>query len=219
MFQVLPSLASSNLADLGRQAARVRPAGVLHLVIEDGNFSPGITFGPDTVRALSAFTDAEMDAHLMVTDPESYIAELAECGVRKIAVHLESTLYPSRALNLILQYGMIPGLALNYGTPVENVMPYLDLVRYVLLLTNESDRNGIRFKPYSITRIRRLRSLLPSSVELWTDGGITAEILPSVAAAGADCAVMGRAVFSADDPAEAVRSFCKIAEDAKNRER
>ena len=81
MFLILPSLASSNLAALGEQAARVRSAGYLHLDIEDGNFSPGITFGPDTVKLLRDYTDAELDAHLMVTDPESYIEELRDYGV------------------------------------------------------------------------------------------------------------------------------------------
>ena len=114
MFLILPSLASSNLAALGEQAARVRSAGYLHLDIEDGNFSPGITFGPDTVKLLRDYTDAELDAHLMVTDPEPYIEELRDYGVCSIAVHLESSRYPSRALNKIRQAGMRPGLALNY---------------------------------------------------------------------------------------------------------
>ena len=105
MFLILPSLASSNLAALGEQAARVRSAGYLHLDIEDGNFSPGITFGPDTVKLLRDYTDAELDAHLMVTDPESYIEELRDYGVRSIAVHLESSRYPSRAINKICQAG------------------------------------------------------------------------------------------------------------------
>lgn len=215
MFSILPSLASGNLAALGEQAARVCSVGCLHLDIEDGNFSPGITFGPDTIRALKPYTDAELDVHLMVNNPESYIQELVQCGVSAVAVHLESSRYPSRALNRIRQAGMRPGLALNYKTPVSDVVPYLELVEYVLLLTNESDCAGIRFKPHSLERVEQLRRILPDSIELWVDGGVNAENLPSLAAKGADRAVMGRAVFSADDPVRRVRELAAAAQAAK----
>lgn len=215
MFLILPSLASSNLAALGEQAARVRSAGYLHLDIEDGNFSPGITFGPDTVKLLRDYTDAELDAHLMVTDPEPYIEELRDYGVRSIAVHLESSRYPSRALNKIRQAGIRPGLALNYKTPVAEAVPYTDLAEYVLLLTNESDCAGIKFKPRSLERVKELRRLAPTGCEIWVDGGVTPENLPLLAAAGADRAVMGRAVFSAADPAARIRELAALAAAAK----
>ena len=215
MFSILPSLASANLAALGEAAAKVRSVGRLHLDIEDGNFSPGITFGPDTIRALRPYTDAELDVHLMVSNPEDYIQELSQCGVSAVAVHLESSRYPSRSLNRIRQAGMRPGLALNYKTPVSDAVPYLDLVEYVLLLTNESDCAGIRFKPHSLERVERLRRILPDSVELWVDGGVNAENLPLLAAKGADRAVMGRAVFGAEDPVRRVHELTAAAQAAK----
>ena len=216
MFIILPSLASGSLTALADEAVSVKDAGYLHLDIEDGNFSPGITFGPDTVHELAGYTDAEMDAHLMVNEPERYIEELSNCGVRSIAFHIESTPYPSRCLNEIHRFGMRAGLALNYKTPVTAVLPYLDLAEYVLLLTNESDLRGIRFKPYSLVRIEQLRQLLPSHVELWVDGGINEELLPDVAARGADRAVIGRTVFRAEDPMKKIAELLRSAESARS---
>ena len=111
---------------------------------------------------------------------------------------------------------MRAGLALNYKTPVTAVLPYLDLAEYVLLLTNESDLRGIRFKPYSLVRIEQLRQLLPSHVELWVDGGINEELLPAVAARGADRAVIGRTVFRAEDPMKKIAELLRSAESARS---
>ena len=216
MFFILPSLASSNLANLGEQAALVRSLGYLHLDIEDGNFSPGITFGPDTIRELTAYTDAEMDAHLMVTNPEDYIEELRDCGVKSVAVHLESSNYPSRVLNKIKKAGMKPGLALNYKTPVFDIVPYLDLAEYILLMTNESDCAGIHFKPYSLKRVAQLHDIIPAKTEIWVDGGINEENLLLLAANGADRAVMGRAIFRSENPVEKVKKMSALAQEARN---
>ena len=199
MFIILPSLASGRLTALADEAVSVKDAGYLHLDIEDGNFSPGITFGPDTIRELADHTDAEMDAHLMVNEPERYIEELSDCGVRSVAFHIESTPYPSRCLNEIHRFGMRAGMA-----------------DYVLLLTNESDLRGIRFKPYSLVRIEQLRQLLPSQVELWVDGGINEELLPAVAARGADRAVVGRTIFRAEDPMKKIAELLRSAESARS---
>ena len=215
MFKILPSLASGDLAALGAEARRVQSIGFLHLDIEDGNFSCSITFGVDAISRLRSFTSAELDAHLMVTNPEYYIPLLAQCDVSAVAVHMESTPYPSRPLNLIHQAGMRAGLALNYKTPVTDVIPYLDLTDYILLSTNESDCAGVQFKPYSYERVAQLRSILPPEMEIWVDGGLDEERLKRLAALGADRAVMGRAIFSAEDPAARARELSALAEAAK----
>ena len=214
-FRILPALTSGNLAALGDEAVRLRPAGALHIDIEDGNFSPGITVGVDTIRCVRNYTDAEIDVHLMVTDPESYIDSLAACGVNSVAAHIESSLYPSRFLNQIRQAGMKPGLALNYKTPVDAVVPYLDLAEYILLETSESDRAGVGFKPYSFERLRALRALLPPQIRIMVDGGVDDGNIALLSRAGADCAVVGRAIFSADDPVQKVRELAKAAREAK----
>ena len=151
----------------------------------------------------------------MVTDPEFYIDDLAACGVNAVAAHIESTLYPSRFLNQIRQAGMKAGLALNYKTPVDAVVPYLDLADYILIETSESDRAGVGFKPYSFERVRALRDLVPPQIEIWVDGGVDDGNIKALAKAGADCAAVGRAIFSADDPVQKARDLARLAGRAK----
>lgn len=151
----------------------------------------------------------------MVTNPEFYIEDLCACGVRAVAAHIESSRYPSRFLNQIRQAGMRPGLALNYKTPVDAVIPYLDLTDYILLLTSESDCAGVGFKPYSIERVHALRTLLPDKTEIWVDGGVDDGNLAALARAGADRAVVGRALFGAPDPAQKARELCALVRAAK----
>ena len=151
----------------------------------------------------------------MVTNPEFFIEDLCACGVRAVAAHIESSRYPSRFLNQIRQAGMRPGLALNYKTPVDAVIPYLDLTDYILLLSSESDCAGVGFKPYSIERVHALRTLLPDKTEIWVDGGVDDGNLAALARAGADRAVVGRALFAAPDPAQKARELCALVRAAK----
>lgn len=110
---------------------------------------------------------------------------------------------------------MRPGLALNYKTPMDAVIPYLDLTDYILLLTSESDCAGVGFKPYSIERVHALRTLLPDKTEIWVDGGVDDGNLAALARAGADRAVVGRALFGAPDPAQKARELCALVRAAK----
>ena len=151
----------------------------------------------------------------MTSDALFYIEDLCACGVRAVAAHIESSRYPSRFLNQIRQAGMRPGLALNYKTPVDAVIPYLDLTDYILLLTSESDCAGVGFKPYSIERVHALRTLLPDKTEIWVDGGVDDGNLAALARAGADRAVVGRALFAAPDPAQKARELCALVRAAK----
>lgn len=110
---------------------------------------------------------------------------------------------------------MRPGLALNYKTPVAEAVPYADLAEYVLLLTNESDCAGIKFKPYSLDRVKELRRLAPAGCEIWVDGGVTPENLPLLAAAGADRPSWGAPCSAPADPAARIRELAALAAAAK----
>lgn len=200
LFRIIPSLTSGSYALLGENARKLQDIGFLHLDIEDGNFLPGISFGVDAVRDVAPYTSAELDAHLMVTRPDAYIRGLADCGVRRIAVQVESCPYPSRQLNTLRRLGVKAGLALTYKTDVRILENYADLIDYVLLWTNESDCADLAFKPHSYERIRRAREMVGDGVEIWADGGVKKDILKAVRAAGVDAVIMGRAFFEAADP-------------------
>ncbi len=202
MFKIIPSLTSGSYARLGENARRLQDIGFLHLDVEDGHFAPGISFGVDAIRDVAPCTSAELDAHLMVTNPDEYIRPLADCGVCRIAVQVEACSYPSRQLNTIRKLGIKAGLALNYKTDVRVLENYTDLLDYVLLWTNESDCDTLAFKPHSLDRLRRARDIVGADVEVWADGGVRKELLRAVRDAGADVAIMGRAFFEAADPLE-----------------
>lgn len=200
MLKIIPSLTSGSYACLGENARRLAPVGRLHLDIEDGTFSHGITLGTDAIRDVAPYTDAELDVHLMVNNPDDYFQDLLDCGVRRIAVQVEACNYPSRQLNSLRKMGVKAGLALRYKTDVSVLENYVDLLDYVLLWTNESDCDALAFKPHSLERIRRAKKIVGSDIEVWADGGVKKELLKAVKEAGADATIMGRAFFEAEDP-------------------
>ena len=209
MSFVLPSIASANQACLSTEISRLGDCPNLHFDVEDGNFVPNITFGLKTIRALRPLSSARFDAHLMVTDPLAYIPHLLALNFDAIAFHWESTGYPMGLINAIRDGGCRVGIALNPRTSAGEILPYLSLVDYVLVMTSEPDGHGDQFQPMVLDKLRLLRES-SSTLSIVADGGIDRERLPSVLACGASGVVMGRAVFAAPDPAAAIREFSSL---------
>lgn len=210
MFNIIPSIASANQLNLSSELDRIGNIRYLHLDIEDGNFIQGITFGVDTIKAIASYTKAELDVHLEVTNPEYYINDLCDCGVNSIAPHIEAMPYPSKVLGMINARGKKAGLALNIKTDIHEVEPFIDQINYVILLSCEPDFNNLRFSRPVLNKIRKLRLLLPPKISIWADGGISERELKEVADAGADAAIMGRAIFHADKPEEEYRRLMNL---------
>lgn len=200
MARIIPSLASADPLRMAEQIGRLGEHPFLHLDIEDGNFIPNITFGMKTVRAVSGFTDKELDAHLMVTNPGDYLEELSENRVKRIAFHIEAVPYPAVYLNRIRERGGKAGLAFNCMEPVDSALPYEDSLDYVLIMTSEPDGREQAFNPYMLKKIRRAREIFSDRIEIMVDGGISEETAKQAAEAGADILVMGRAVWGAEEP-------------------
>jgi ribulose-phosphate 3-epimerase len=201
-MNIIPSIASANPLALGAEIDRLGKISCLHLDIEDGNFCPSMTFGMDTVRAIASHTKAELDAHLMVTNPLDYVDSLCECGISKIAAHIEALPYPAKFLGKVRSKGKKAGLALNLKTDGSTLEAFSDQLDYVLFLTNEPDDAGLKFKEYSLKKITLCRKILPDRVSLWADGGVTQELLPRLLACGVDTVIMGRTIFCASSPEE-----------------
>ena len=196
MIHIVPSIASADQLKIYESIKLVESMGTLHLDIEDGNFSPDITFGMDMAEQIAANTSACLDAHLMVSHPLHFIEPLAKIGVQKIAVHLESTEYPSQCLEQIHHFGCQAGLALNYKTPVSSIEPYLEQIDYLLLQSGEAGDPALAFKTYTLKKIREAKRLFTGmKIDLWVDGGINNSMLKELETLGVDYAVMGRAVF------------------------
>ena len=202
MPEFIPSMASANQLNLKKSLDSLGKIKKIHFDIEDGNFIDNITFGLRTVRDVLNYTDREADAHLMVTTPGQYIDDLMALGVKAIAVHVESGIFPAAHLHRIRQLGGRAGLALNFMAPVSALLPYLKDMDYVLLMTSEPDGRGQEFNPLALEKIAEARRLLPERISIVVDGGITEYWLPRVVAAGADTVILGRTLWVEDPEAQ-----------------
>lgn len=214
--RVAPSILSADFAALGDQVDTVIAAGarVIHIDVMDGAFVPPITFGPVVVEALrerASAAGAALDVHLMIERPEAQIEAFAAAGADSLVVHAEAVTHIDRTLSAIRDAGMLAGLAVCPGTPVEVFEPVGGLVDIALVMSVNPGWGGQSFIARSPERISALRNLLPAEAVIEVDGGIDATTAPIVVEAGASLLVAGSAVFGAPDPAAAYRAVADAA--------
>ena len=202
MYEILiaPSVMAADLTRLGEQVTEALDAGahMLHVDVMDGRFVPNITFGPLMVEALRRVTDAPLDVHLMIVEPERYIKQFAQAGASTITVHIEATPHLHRAIEQIKEAGCRAGVAINPHTPagaIEEVISMLDVIN---VMTVNPGFGGQSFIPATMSKIARLRAMVndrQSNVDIEVDGGINLETAPYVIQAGANVLIVGTAVF------------------------
>lgn len=208
--QLLASLTSLSPLALGNDARRLIDAGVdgIHVDIGDGHFVPFLTFGTTLVRALADFLGAKIEVHLMVDDPEAWIAEVTPLHVARIWFHLEATRHPWRVASLIRGAGIQAGLALNPVTPIgvlETLGRAIDAVN--LLGTDHDFTRGDPQLAGTLERVRAARVILGKATRLEVDGGVDATNAAGLVRAGADDLVVGRAICGQPDWAATVREL------------
>lgn len=212
---IIPSIASANTMRLADELKRLPDNRPLHIDIEDGNVTPDITFGMKTVKGIAKEYVGQKDVHLFVTEPYKYINELRQCDLWGISFQIETDRYPLRIINGIKDLGMKAGCGLDIRTPVDCLLDIADNLDYCIIMTAEPDGKGMVFYRPVLRKIKRARDLLPPHVKLWVDGGITESVLPDVAAAGADHAVMGRAAFVKEMTADKFSLLDKIFDEER----
>jgi len=213
---VAPSILAADFSRLGEQVEEVLDAGarVIHVDVMDGHFVPPITMGPLAVGAIAERVHAAgalVDVHLMIERPERQIADFATAGADNITVHAEATPHVHYAVSAIRDAGCRAGVALNPATPVEVLSELGDDLDLALCMTVNPGWGGQAFLPRSPGKVERLRAVIGPGPALEVDGGIDAESAGACARAGATLFVAGSAVFSADDPAAAVRKIADAA--------
>ena len=188
------------MCDFGNLAAEVEKltrAGVraLHLDVMDGRFVPNLTYGMPIVAGLNGLTDMLLDVHLMIEQPERYISEFIEAGADSLTVHIEAVADPRAVLKQIRDGGVAAGLAINPGTSLNEVMPYVDDCDLVLAMSVEPGFGGQSFNPVALEKLSELSNRRPDHLLLEVDGGVNPSTVDQCAGAGADLLVVGSAIF------------------------
>lgn len=200
---IAPSVLNSDLTRLAESLAQLEQAGadLVHLDVMDGRFVPNISIGVPVVASVRAATSLALDVHLMIDEPERYVAQFIDAGADILTIHVEATRHPHRVLQSIREAGARAGLALNPGTPVSLAVELLPLCDLVLLMSVNPGFGGQTFIPTSLRRITTLRSAATAEgyeLLIEVDGGISARNARDVVDAGANVLVAGTAVFAAE---------------------
>ena len=202
-IKIAPSILSADFSRLGEQVAEAAQAGAdyIHVDIMDGQFVPNLTIGAPVVKAIRRWTDVPLDIHMMVAEPDRFIADFVDAGADTITVHAEAATHLHRVVHQVKEAGVRVGVAINPATPanvLDTLLPDLD---QVLVMTVNPGFGGQSFIHGTVGKISKVRAWLDDAglgAELEVDGGINAATAPIAASAGARVLVAGSAVFNPD---------------------
>jgi ribulose-phosphate 3-epimerase len=219
LIELAPSILSADFARLAEQVRAASEGGgtVIHVDVMDGHFVPNLTVGPPLVKSLRKATKLPLDCHLMIENPDQFIAEFVEAGADWISVHQEACRHLNRTLHLIRSHDALAGVVINPATPVETLSEVLDIVDYVLVMSVNPGFGGQKFIPETVRKIRRLadlRSQRGLNYRIEVDGGIGLDTVAEVVRAGAEILVAGNAVFGQGDPKTNAQKLLKAATEA-----
>jgi len=223
MALIAPSLLAADFARLGEALRIIKDAGasMVHVDVMDGHFVPDISVGQPVVRSIRKATDLALDVHLLIERPERYVAEFAEMGVDRIAVHAEATPNLHKVLGMIRSGGAKAGLALNPSTAVESVPDALEDIDYLLILSADLGFANSLFLPRTLPKILAAGALrrerrLEFAIEV--EGGIGGEQIELLAQAGADILVTGCDIFQ-KDPQTRLADLMRLAASSRHASR
>ena len=204
--KISPSILSSDYANLQSELSRIKNADLIHIDVMDGHFVPNITIGMPVIKALKGVCDIPFDVHLMISDPYDYADAFAKAGADIICFHIECKSNIEATIDRILFLGKKAALAIKPDTPVDSVIPYLNKLSMVLIMTVEPGFGGQSFMQKVLPKIRKIREL-NESIDIEVDGGVDFETVNMAAEAGANVFVAGSAVFKSECPEEAIETL------------
>ena len=202
-YVLSPSILAADFKLLGQEMKKTEENGAayIHFDVMDGMFVPSISFGMPVLASIHDATEQFMDAHLMVQEPIRYVEAFQKAGADSVTVHLEACEDVKTTLDKIHACGMKAGLAVNPETDVKELVPYLEDVEMILIMSVHPGFGGQKFIPESLDKIREVRAMLNEKnleTDIQVDGGIYVENVREVLDAGANVIVAGSAVFRGD---------------------
>ncbi|WP_404331468.1 ribulose-phosphate 3-epimerase [Mesobacillus maritimus] len=212
MVKIAPSILSADFSKLGQEITDVEHGGadLIHIDVMDGHFVPNITIGPLVVQAVRPITELPLDVHLMIENPNQYIDAFAKAGADYITVHVEACRHLHRTIHHIKELGVKAGVVLNPATPVESILPIIDDVDMVLLMTVNPGFGGQKFIHSVLPKIRQVKDLALArnlNLEIEVDGGVNEETAKLCIEAGASVLVAGSAVYNKKDRGQAITAL------------
>ena len=214
-IKIAPSLLAADFSSLGEEIAKIEDhVDWLHLDVMDGHFVPNISFGIPVIESLRPISDLLFDCHVMTTNPDSYLAELAKAGVDQVTMHIEAMPDPTSAAEQTRSQGLKFGLVVNPATPFEGVAPFAELCDVIVIMSVEPGFGGQVFIPEVLAKVEAAREWVEArglAADIQVDGGITPDNAGMTADAGATVLVAGSAVFRAGNPPDAIEMIRRAA--------
>jgi ribulose-phosphate 3-epimerase len=219
LIELAPSILSADFAHLADQVEQATAGGasVIHVDVMDGHFVPNLTIGPPVVKSLRRATQLPLDCHLMIENPDQFIADFADAGADWISVHQEACPHLNRTLHLIKSHDCRAGVVINPATPVETLSEVLEIVDYVLVMSVNPGFGGQKFIPGALHKMRKLTEIRAGrgyQFRIEVDGGIGLDTVADVVRAGGEILVAGNAVFGKGDAKANAHTLLEAARSA-----
>ena len=210
MIKIAPSLLSADFSDLKNEIKDISTADFVHLDVMDGQFVPNISFGIPVIKSLRKHSDLIFDVHLMIKNPLKYIEDFCNAGADIITFHVEADDNVSDTIEKIKECGKKCGIVLSPDTEAEAVLPYIDMVDMILLMSVYPGFGGQKYIDRVTDKIKKVKEYIgDKNIDLEIDGGITSENVHTAIKAGANVIVAGTSVFGKENRAKAIEELRK----------